>query len=139
MIESDRRVDLFEYALSRMIQRHLARHFDRVGPTPVKFRSLRVLLPDARILLSTLARVGSRSEEEAAQALHEARDSALKQDPKLTLTRLYNKRPTWLAQRHANLDRAVLAAYGWPEDLHEDEILARLLALNAERHAEQGS
>jgi hypothetical protein len=71
LIESDRRVDLFEYTLSRMIQRHLARHFDRVGPTPVKFRSLRVLVPDVRILLSTLARVGSRSEEEAAQALRQ--------------------------------------------------------------------
>jgi Zn-dependent protease with chaperone function len=71
LIESDRRVDLFEYTLSRMIQRHLARHFDRVGPTPVKFRSLSVLVPDVRILLSTLARVGSRSEEEAAQALRQ--------------------------------------------------------------------
>jgi hypothetical protein len=71
LIESDRRVDLFEYTLSRMVQRHLARHFDRVGPTPVKFRSLRVLVPDVRILLSTLARVGSRSEEEAAQALRQ--------------------------------------------------------------------
>ncbi|MCZ6807349.1 MAG: M48 family metallopeptidase [Deltaproteobacteria bacterium] len=69
LIESDRRVDLFEYTLSRMIQRHLGRHFDRVGPTPVKFRSLRALLPDIRVLLSTLARVGSRSEEEATQAL----------------------------------------------------------------------
>ena len=75
--------------------------------------------------------------EEAAQAVHEARDSALKEDPKLTLTTLYNKRPTWLAQRHEALDRAVLAAYGWPEDLPADEILTRLLALNAERHARE--
>jgi hypothetical protein len=28
---------------------------------------------------------------------------------------------------------AVLAAYGWPEDLADGEILARLLALNLER------
>jgi len=69
LIESDRRVNLFEYTLSRMIQRHLARHFDRMGQTPVKFRSLRALLPDIRVLLSTLARVGSRSEEQATQAL----------------------------------------------------------------------
>ncbi len=69
LIESDRRIDLFEYTLSRMIRRHLARHFERTGPTPMKFRSLRALVPDIRVLLSTLARVGSRSEEEAAQAL----------------------------------------------------------------------
>lgn len=78
---------------------------------------------------------GQAAVEAAAQALHEARESALAEDPKLTLTSLYNKRPTWLAQRHEALDRAVLAAYGWPEDLPDDDILARLLALNAERHA----
>ena len=76
--------------------------------------------------------------EEAASSLHEARESALKADPKVTLTALYNKRPSWLAQHHETLDRTVLAAYGWPDDLSEDEILARLLALNAERFAKQG-
>jgi hypothetical protein len=34
---------------------------------------------------------------------------------------------------HRALDAAVLAAYGWPGDLTDDEILARLLALNLER------
>jgi type II restriction/modification system DNA methylase subunit YeeA len=52
---------------------------------------------------------------------------------KRTLTNLYNARPTWLANAHAALDRAVLAAYGWPPDVSDDEILARLLALNLER------
>jgi type II restriction/modification system DNA methylase subunit YeeA len=50
-----------------------------------------------------------------------------------TLTNLYNQRPTWLANAHAALDGAVLAAYGWPADLPDDEIRARLLALNFER------
>jgi len=56
---------------------------------------------------------------------------------KRTLTNLYNERPTWLANAHAKLDAAVAAAYGWPADLSEDEILARLLALNLERAAEE--
>ncbi|HEY5436151.1 MAG TPA: type IIL restriction-modification enzyme MmeI, partial [Candidatus Limnocylindrales bacterium] len=47
-----------------------------------------------------------------------------------TLTNLYNERPTWLAHAHAALDAAVFTAYGWPADLPDDEILARLLALN---------
>ena len=50
-----------------------------------------------------------------------------------TLTNLYNKRPTWLANAHEILDRAVAAAYGWEDDatgLNETEILRRLLALN---------
>lgn len=49
---------------------------------------------------------------------------------KLTLTNLYNKRPAWLENAHAKLDSAVFAAYGWPAGLADDEILARLLALN---------
>jgi hypothetical protein len=39
---------------------------------------------------------------------------------------------------HQALDRAVLDAYGWPHDLSDEEILARLLALNLERAATQG-
>lgn len=47
-----------------------------------------------------------------------------------TLTDLYNKRPPWLANAHHELDEAVAAAYGWPADLGDDEVLSRLLALN---------
>ncbi len=54
---------------------------------------------------------------------------------KRTLTNLYNERPTWLANAHRKLDEAVAAAYGWPADLSDDEILARLFALNQERAA----
>jgi type II restriction/modification system DNA methylase subunit YeeA len=55
-----------------------------------------------------------------------------------TLTNLYNKRPDWLDLAHKRLDAAVFDAYGWPHDLGDDEILARLLALNLERAAGQG-
>jgi len=75
---------------------------------------------------------------------------------KRTLTNLYNQRPTWLELAHLELDRAVLAAYAWPEawaealqpnrdpggkvnpilgvadPAVEQETLARLLALNLE-------
>lgn len=52
---------------------------------------------------------------------------------KRTLTNLYNQRPTWLDLAHKKLDTAVLAAYGWPHDLTDEQILERLLALNLER------
>ena len=42
-------------------------------------------------------------------------------------------RPTWLDLAHRKLDAAVLDAYEWPHDLSNEEILARLLALNVER------
>jgi type II restriction/modification system DNA methylase subunit YeeA len=50
-----------------------------------------------------------------------------------TLTKLYNKRPTWLDLAHRRLDEAVFAAYGWKPDMTDSEILSRLLALNLER------
>jgi type II restriction/modification system DNA methylase subunit YeeA len=56
---------------------------------------------------------------------------------KRTLTNLYNERPTWLDLAHKKLDAAVAAAYGWPADLSDEQILERLLALNLERAAEE--
>lgn len=47
-----------------------------------------------------------------------------------TLTNLYNERPAWLANAHRELDEAVAAAYGWPADLTDDEVLSHLLVLN---------
>jgi hypothetical protein len=59
---------------------------------------------------------------------------------KRTLTNLYNARPAWLANAHAELDAAVAAAYGWtepPAALADDEVLRRLLVLNRERAGER--
>ena len=53
--------------------------------------------------------------------------------PSRMLTNLYNERPAWLANVHRKLDEAVFAAYGWPADLSDDALLAKLLALNLER------
>jgi type II restriction/modification system DNA methylase subunit YeeA len=54
-----------------------------------------------------------------------------------TLTNLYNERPAWLDLAHKKLDAAVAAAYGFPTDLTDEQILERLLALNLERAAEE--
>lgn len=42
-----------------------------------------------------------------------------------------------LKELHDKLDIAVAAAYGWPVDLAEEEVLARLVALNRERAKEE--
>jgi hypothetical protein len=44
--------------------------------------------------------------------------------------------PVWLDLAHKKLDAAVAAAYGWPSDLTDEQILDRLLALNLERASE---
>ena len=65
-----------------------------------------------------------------------ARDAeAAKKLAKRTLTNLYNERPAWLDLAHKKLDQAVFAAYGWPSDLTDEQILEKLLALNLERAA----
>ena len=56
-----------------------------------------------------------------------------------TLTNLYNERPAWLAMAHARLDAAVAAAYGWPADLPDEDVLERLFQLNQERAAAQAA
>jgi hypothetical protein len=77
---------------------------------------------------------------EAARRLVELRDGWLNPPgldaadiAKRTLTNLYNERPTWLEHSHAALDAAVFAAYGWPVELPDENVLARLLVLNLER------
>ena len=57
--------------------------------------------------------------EEAATALK-----------KRTLTHLYNARPQWLADAHAQLDAAVAAAYGWSANITDDAALNELLTKN---------
>jgi hypothetical protein len=89
---------------------------------------------------------------------HRKRQQAL--HPELTLTDLYNVLEKerageplnvkekkvheqglvgLLRQLHDELDAAVAAAYGWPADLSDAEILERLVRLNAERAAEEAA
>ncbi len=76
----------------------------------------------------------------AAKELNEKREAWLNPPDlapadlkKRTLTNLYNDRPTWLDLAHKRLDAAVFAAYAWPAALDDEQILARLLALNLAR------
>jgi len=44
-----------------------------------------------------------------------------------------------LKELHERLDRLVFQAYGWPADLSDEDILERLVALNAERAKEEAA
>ena len=79
---------------------------------------------------------------EAARSLVQQRDAWLNPPTaddatrkQRTLTNLYNQRPDWLSAAHHTLDAAVFAAYGWPSDLRDEEVLAQLLGLNLARGA----
>ncbi|MBR0985186.1 class I SAM-dependent DNA methyltransferase [Bradyrhizobium liaoningense] len=50
-----------------------------------------------------------------------------------TLTKLYNSRPQWLIDAHRDLDAAVAAAYGWSQEISDEDALSELLGLNVAR------
>lgn len=58
LIEMDGQVSLFEFALQKVVMRHLEPHFVPPRKTTVQFYALKPLTPDAVVLLSALARVG---------------------------------------------------------------------------------
>ncbi|MGH6796714.1 MAG: class I SAM-dependent DNA methyltransferase, partial [Methylocella sp.] len=95
---------------------------------------------------------------DTAEELDALRKQVQAEHPGLTLTQLYNVLEKIragekldsqeeaiktnglvliLKEYHDKLDALVAEAYGWPENLADDEILARLVALNAERAEEE--
>ncbi|AGH49282.1 hypothetical protein G432_07785 [Sphingomonas sp. MM-1] len=95
---------------------------------------------------------------DVAEELDSTRKTVLAVQGDLTLTGLYNLRdkierhePLDMVEQdqrvrgridiicalHAHLDRVVAEAFGWPTDLADEDIVARLVALNAARHQEE--
>ena len=68
LIESDGRVDLFEFMLQQVITRHLDTYFEKRGPERIRFTRLAPLRDKAGILLSTLAAMSHPADERAIQA-----------------------------------------------------------------------
>ena len=95
-----------------------------------------------------------------AEELDAHRKTRLGAHPHLTLTGLYNVlaairagKPLSAAEKdihdagqvsilralHDRLDAAVAASYGWPADVPDDELVVRMVMLNAERVAEEAA
>ncbi|XWK89189.1 MAG: DNA methyltransferase [Phormidium sp.] len=95
---------------------------------------------------------------ELGEKLDNHRKKVQSQHPEITLTGMYNLLEklragepfteadktynnkalvSTLKQIHDSLDAAVLEAYGWEQNISDEEILERLVALNAERSAEE--
>lgn len=64
LVESDKEINLFEYALQKTVLRHLDLYFSRSTGAVVKYRSILPLLPEVSVLLSGLAYVGQASDAE---------------------------------------------------------------------------
>ncbi|MEQ1689507.1 MAG: hypothetical protein ABL874_13125, partial [Sphingopyxis sp.] len=60
-------------------------------------------------------------------------------EDRATLDRIRAARAGIVHRLHQQIDAAVADAYGWPADLPPSEIVARLVALNAQRAAEEAA
>jgi len=68
LIEADRRIDLFEWTLQRILLRHLAPEFEKLRAPRVRYGSLAGVSRHCEVVLSALAHAGARSEEAARRA-----------------------------------------------------------------------
>ncbi|PIU18463.1 MAG: hypothetical protein COT16_02110 [Elusimicrobia bacterium CG08_land_8_20_14_0_20_44_26] len=68
LVRADGKIDLFEYALHKMIFRHLKPVFERTKPAPVKYNNIHSVLSHCEVLLSCLAHRGTDKEEEKNSA-----------------------------------------------------------------------
>ncbi len=72
LAEADGRIDLFEYALHRMLLRHLDVRFGGPKPARVEYYSLRALGPECSRVLSILAHAGQADPDDARRAFDAA-------------------------------------------------------------------
>jgi len=72
LIASDATVDLFEFMLQRVVERHLVSHFEKRGFGKVKFQRFSQLAGEANVLISTMSGIGAPSEAEAKAAYAKA-------------------------------------------------------------------
>jgi hypothetical protein len=68
LADADQKTSLFEYALRRLLLRHLAIHFGRMTPAKVRFTSPSALAGPVTVVLSALARVGQSDPGDVARA-----------------------------------------------------------------------
>ena len=72
LVAADRQIDLFEYALQRIITRHLDPIFGKSRLTPLKYRTIKPVLPHCADLLSCLAYWGTDDIGQAQAAFEKA-------------------------------------------------------------------
>ncbi len=68
LIQADSQVSLYEYAMHRLLLRHLAPHYGYTPPSRSPVRSAGVLIEPVRHVLGTIAHIGSAQPSDAARA-----------------------------------------------------------------------
>ena len=68
LIASDGQVELFEFMIQRVIERHLGSYFERKAFRNIAYYQFDRLLPEANILVSTVSEIGAGCADEAEAA-----------------------------------------------------------------------
>ena len=68
LIESDGKIELFEFVLQKIVLHHLAPQFGRAPRATVQYYSLKPLVPDCAVLISALANTGGADADEIQKA-----------------------------------------------------------------------
>jgi Zn-dependent protease with chaperone function len=68
LIESDGKIELFEFVLQKIVLRHLTSRFSGERPPVAQYYTLKPLVPDCAVVLSALANVGSSDAGEIQKA-----------------------------------------------------------------------
>ena len=68
LMASDQQIDIFEFMVQKILRRHLDLYFQQVPPPQVRFQRFQQLLPDAQIIISTLANADNAEQAEAERA-----------------------------------------------------------------------
>jgi Zn-dependent protease with chaperone function len=68
LIESDGKIELFEFVLQKIVLRHLTSRFSGARPPVAQYYTLKPLVPDCAVVLSALANVGSSDAGEIQKA-----------------------------------------------------------------------
>jgi Zn-dependent protease with chaperone function len=76
LIEADRQVDLFEFALEKCLERHLTPHFEPPRTQPVRYHAVGPLLAEVAAGLAVLAQAGATNPQ-AGKAAYAAALNAL--------------------------------------------------------------
>ena len=72
LIASDGQVELFEFMIQRVIERHLGSYFERKTFRNIAYHQFDRLLPEANILVSTVSEIGAGCADDAEAAYLEA-------------------------------------------------------------------
>lgn len=86
MISSDGQVNIFEFMLQKVLERHLSNHFLNYGGAKTRYTKINQLSNEVNVLISTMAGIGAGNDEELVAAYDAASSDLAKQELSEILT-----------------------------------------------------